>query len=299
MCGVKGRTRPDKCPTLRAIRPERSRRSGPWRGAAASRRKWMPAIRRRFLRAESSRMSKTARFVLRRSTGPTSRSDLWCAGRTSTRSGLRMEAGWRLFRRETITHSSVVMTSEEGGGQHLNARSVDGSVPKLLTPGNCEVEQWSFTPDKSAVLFNSNCGDVDRRHLWSVKLTGDRPEQWTRGEGNEWSPMMLSDGQTFGYLASDATHPARAVVSDFAAKSKPPLAPETGPKDFPSDQLVVPHQAILHSIDGLEIHGQLFVPTGLKPGENRPAMILAVGSTFMAYMTGRPITGTVRIFPRS
>src|SRR5260370_400090 len=75
-------------------------------------------------------------------------------------------------------------------------------------------------------------------------LSGDRPEQWTRGEGNEWSPVMLSDGQTFGYLASDATHPARAVVSDFAAKSKPPLAPETWPKDFPSDRMVVPQQAV-------------------------------------------------------
>ncbi len=183
-------------------------------------------------------------------------------------------------------NNQLVVASEVDGWQHLYALSVDGGVPELLTPGNCEVEQWSFTPDKSAVLFNSNCGDVDRRHLWSVKLTGGRLEQWTRGEGNEWSPVMLSDGQTFGYLASDATHPARAVVSDFAAKSKPPLAPETWPKDFPSDRLVVPQQAVFQSIDGLEIHGQLFAPAGLKPGEKRPAMIFLHGGSMRQMLLG-------------
>src|SRR6266446_9400403 len=156
--------------------------------------------------------------------------------------------------------NQLVIASEEDGWQHLYALSAAGGTPKLLTPGNCEVEQWSLALDKSSILFNSNCGDVDRRHLWNVGVSGNPPVQWTRGEGLEWSPVMLGDAQTFAYVTADATHPARAVVSDFAAKSKPPLAPETWPKDFPSDRLVVPQQAIFKSGDGLEIHGQLFVP---------------------------------------
>ncbi len=161
-----------------------------------------------------------------------------------------------------------------------------GGTPKLLTPGNCEVEQWSLAPDKSSILFNSNCGDVDRRHLWNVSVSGNPPTPWTRGEGLEWSPVMLGHAQTFAYLTSDATHPARAVVSDFAAKSKPPLAPETWPKDFPSDRLVVPQQAIFKSGDGLEIHGQLFVPAGMKAGDNRPALIFLHGGPVRQMLLG-------------
>src|SRR5260370_41488022 len=98
---------------------------------------------------------------------------------------------------------------------------------------------------------------------------------------------MLRDAQTFAYLSSDATHPARAVVSDFAAKSKPPLAPETWPKDFPSDRLAVPQQAIFKSGDGLEIHGQLFVPAGMKAGDKRPALIFLHGGPNPPKLPGR------------
>src|SRR5262249_3164053 len=90
----------------------------------------------------------------------------------------------------------LVIASEEDGWQHLYALSTEGGAPQLLTSGNCEVEQWSFTPDRQTVLFSSNCGDVDRRHLWSVSVAGGRAQQLTRGEGIEWSPVSLTDGNT-------------------------------------------------------------------------------------------------------
>ncbi len=182
--------------------------------------------------------------------------------------------------------NQLVVASEEDGWQHLYSLSADGGTPKLLTPGNCEVEQWSFAPDRKAVLFNSNCGDIDRRHLWRVSTAGDAPRQWTKGEGNEWRPLMLSDSQTFAYLASDATRPARAIVSHFAASTMPPLAPETWPKDFPSDRLVTPQQAIFKSTDVLELHAQLFLPAGLKQGEKRPALIFLHGGPIRQMLLG-------------
>ena len=185
-----------------------------------------------------------------------------------------------------VADNQLVIASEEDGWQHLYALPAGGGMPKLLTPGNCEVEQWSFTPDKKTVLFNSNCGDVDRRHLWNVSVAGNPPTQWTSGEGIEWSPAMLSDGQTLAYLASDATHTGRAVLSNSAAKSKPPLSPETGPKDFPFDQLVVPRQAIFKSADGIELHAQVFLPSGLKPGEKRPALIFLHGGPIRQMLLG-------------
>jgi dipeptidyl aminopeptidase/acylaminoacyl peptidase len=179
------------------------------------------------------------------------------------------------------------MASEEDGWQHLYALSAEGGAPKLFTPGNCEVEQWSFTVDKKTVLFNSNCGDLDRRHLWKVPASGGEVSRITKGEGIEWSPVALSDGQRFVYVASDARHAARVFVSDFAGDSlAAPLAKEAWPKDFPSDRLVVPQQAIFKSTDGLELHAQVFAPSGGKSGEKHPAVIFLHGGPIRQMLLG-------------
>jgi dipeptidyl aminopeptidase/acylaminoacyl peptidase len=181
----------------------------------------------------------------------------------------------------------LVMASEEDGWQHLYALSADGGTPKLLTPGNCEVEQWSLTADKKAVLFNSNCGDVDRRHVWSVAIAGGSPAQLTSGEGIEWSPVALDDGSTLAYIGSQASSPARPFTTTLTtSRSSSALAPETWPKDFPSDRLVTPQQVIFKSTDGIELHGQLFVPAGLKPREKRPALIFLHGGPVRQMLLG-------------
>jgi dipeptidyl aminopeptidase/acylaminoacyl peptidase len=179
------------------------------------------------------------------------------------------------------------MASEEDGWQHLYALPADGGSPKLLTPGNCEVEQWSLTPDKKTVLFNSNCGDVDRRHIWTVPVAGGTGGQITFGQGIDWSPILLSDGRTLVYIGSQATSPARVYETTPGPDSLTfALASDTWPRDFPSDKLVMPQQAIFKSADGIELHGQLFIPTGLKPGEKRPVLIFLHGGPIRQMLLG-------------
>ena len=171
-----------------------------------------------------------------------------------------------------VAGNRLVIASEQDGWQHLYALNTDGAAsPQLLTPGSCEVEQWSFAPDKESVVFNSNCGDVDRRHLWQVRVSGGAPTKISTGEGVEWSPQVLSDGKAIAYLGSDARHPGRAMIKALSADMAAvrPLAAETWPKSFPSDQLVVPQPVTFRSEDGLEIHGQLFLPKNLCSGEKR------------------------------
>jgi dipeptidyl aminopeptidase/acylaminoacyl peptidase len=181
----------------------------------------------------------------------------------------------------------LLIASEQDGWQHLYALSADGGSPQLLTPGNCEVEQWSLTPDRKTVLFNSNCGDIDRRHLGSVTVMGDRPGQFTRGESNEWSPIVLSDGKTIVYFGSDATHPARPFKSSFAADhATGPVAPETWPANFPSQQLVAPQQVIFKAADGQEIHGQLFLPPNASARERKPALVFMHGGPIRQMLLG-------------
>jgi dipeptidyl aminopeptidase/acylaminoacyl peptidase len=183
--------------------------------------------------------------------------------------------------------NQIVMASEEDGWQHLYALSADGGAPKLLTPGECEVEQWSFTPDKKTVLFNSNCGDVDRRHIWTVPVAGGNPTQLTSGKGIEWSPVALHDGRTLIYTGSEATSPARPFATTLpSSHTSTALAPETWPKGFPSDSLVTPQQAIFKSTDGLEIHGQLFIPKDAKSSDKRPALVFLHGGPIRQMLLG-------------
>jgi dipeptidyl aminopeptidase/acylaminoacyl peptidase len=181
----------------------------------------------------------------------------------------------------------LLIASEEDGWQHLYSLSAEGGAARLLTPGNCEVEQWSLTTDRKTVLLNSNCGDIDRRHLWSVGITGDHPGQFTRGESNEWSPVVLGDGQTLVYFGSDAKRPARPYVTKLTGDHiTGALAPETWPANFPSQQLIAPQQVIFHAADGVEIHGQLFLPPNASAKEKKPALVFMHGGPIRQMLLG-------------
>lgn len=181
----------------------------------------------------------------------------------------------------------LVFASEQDGWQHLYAISADGGATQLLTPGDCEVEQWTFSPDKNAIVLNSNCDDIDRRHLWRVSVSGGAPERVTSGEGIEWSPTILSDGKTLAYLASDARQPARPFVRSLITRAAPrQLASGSLPVDFPAVSLVVPEPVIFSSVDHLSIHGQLFLPPGLKSNEKRPAVIFLHGGPIRQMLLG-------------
>jgi dipeptidyl aminopeptidase/acylaminoacyl peptidase len=62
------------------------------------------------------------------------------------------------------------------------------------------------------------------------------------------------------------------------------IAASALPADFPSAQLVVPKQVIFKSADGLEIHGQLFVPAGRT--ETGPAVVFMHGGPIRQMMLG-------------
>ncbi|MBZ5540130.1 MAG: prolyl oligopeptidase family serine peptidase [Acidobacteriia bacterium] len=181
----------------------------------------------------------------------------------------------------------LVFASEQDGWQHLYAISAEGGAAQLLTPGNCEVEQWAFSPDRAVIVFSSNCEDVDRRHLWRAGVAGGKPQRVTVGEGIEWSPAILGDGKTLAYLASDARWPGRPFVASLEVPGKAKqLAAETLPADFPAASLVVPQQEVITSTDGLAIHVQLFLPPGAKAGEKRPAVVFMHGGSMRQMLLG-------------
>src|SRR5438876_7244204 len=62
------------------------------------------------------------------------------------------------------------------------------------------------------------------------------------------------------------------------------LAAAALPADFPSSQLVTPKKIMFKSEDGLEIHGQLFVPAGRA--QTGPALIFVHGGPIRQMMLG-------------
>jgi dipeptidyl aminopeptidase/acylaminoacyl peptidase len=181
----------------------------------------------------------------------------------------------------------LVFASEADGWQHLYSVPSTGGAARLLTPGDCEVEQWSFSQDQKTIFFNSNCGDIDRRHIWSVGADGTKLQQQTTTQGIEWHPLVLSDGNDLFYFGSDATHPGRLFHQTLPANGKVvEISSTTWQKGFPADQLVVPQAITYPSADGFEIHGQLFLPRNLKPGERRPALIFLHGGSMRQMLLG-------------
>jgi dipeptidyl aminopeptidase/acylaminoacyl peptidase len=168
----------------------------------------------------------------------------------------------------------IVFDSEQDGWAHLySIDAVRGGEPVLLTPGEFEIEDVEMSTDGRTVLYSSNQGDVDRRHLWSVAAAGGTPKALTQGETIEWSPAETGDGKALVCLGSTATTPA--MVYRVADGKRILLTGAQLPKEFPADKLVTPKQVTFQSEDGLTIHGQLFEPAN-RNGRG-PAVIFVHG----------------------
>jgi dipeptidyl aminopeptidase/acylaminoacyl peptidase len=153
----------------------------------------------------------------------------------------------------------VVFASEQDGRNHLYSIPASGGTPRLLTPGDFDVEDVTLSADKAWVIYSSNQGDVDRRHLWRVAAAGGTPQlALTSGETMEWSPVQTGDGKSILCLGSTATSPA--MPYEVTTKGREMIAEQALPGDFPSAALVTPKQVIFESDDGLTLHGQLFLP---------------------------------------
>ncbi|HEY2168201.1 MAG TPA: prolyl oligopeptidase family serine peptidase [Candidatus Angelobacter sp.] len=160
----------------------------------------------------------------------------------------------------------IVFCSEQDGWNHLYFVRVQGGKATELTPGEFDVEDVELTADKKSILYTSNGNDVERRHIWLAYPQGfDSTDKTillirplTSGKTIEWHPIMLADGKTIVCFGSSATSPA--MPYRLTDKGREMIAASALPKDFPSDQLVEPQTVTFKSDDGMEIHGQLFVP---------------------------------------
>jgi dipeptidyl aminopeptidase/acylaminoacyl peptidase len=141
------------------------------------------------------------------------------------------------------------------------------------------------SPNGRELIFSSNQGDIDRRHLWKVAVDRAGPAPLTSGDGIEWAPVVTGDREAIAFLHADARRPPRPAIIVGAGAAKD-LAPDALPADFPSGQLVTPQPVTISAADGLRIHGQLFLPRNLSAGERRPAAIFFHGGSRRQMLLG-------------
>ena len=180
----------------------------------------------------------------------------------------------------------LVFPWERDGWRHLYAVPAGGGEPAKLTPGEGIVESATMSPDREAVLYTSNIGDLDRRHVWRVPADGRRePRRLTPGDGIQWSPAVASGDGAVAYLASGARRPGHARIFVDGGEDRA-LAPENLPGEFPARRLVEPEPVTLSGADGKRVRGQLFMPPGAEAGDGRPAVLFLHGGSRRQMLLG-------------
>ncbi|MDQ3012582.1 MAG: prolyl oligopeptidase family serine peptidase, partial [Acidobacteriota bacterium] len=179
----------------------------------------------------------------------------------------------------------LVFASETDGWMRLYSVSAGGGEVKALTPTACEWESMALSPDKRKIAFSSNChnGQLDRRQMGFTSIINGE-FQFLSSEAIWWSPIFV--GNKLACLVSDARIPARINLLDFVKGDSQVIAANTFPKNFPAQMLVTPQQVIFKAADGLEIHGQLFLPKNAKPTDKLPAVIFSHGGPSRQMLLG-------------
>jgi dipeptidyl aminopeptidase/acylaminoacyl peptidase len=181
-------------------------------------------------------------------------------------------------------NNQIVFPWERDGWQHLyTIDAALGGTPRLLTPGDGEVENMSLSLDGKSVIYNTNITDSHRRHIWQVTVTGGKPVQLSKGTGIEWSASVTTAG--VAAIQSTATTPGwPGLVNTDGSVNK--IGAELFPAAFPATALVTPQLVSFPSKDGITIHGEIFLPPNYQAGKKYPALLFFHGGSRRQMLLG-------------
>lgn len=197
-----------------------------------------------------------------------------------------------VFREVSGTHqlywgdaNTLTFPWEGDGWLHLYTIATQGGVASLRTRGDYEVEDVSISPDRKTIVYSSNRSDIDRRHIQSFSVAGGGPVDITHGTGIETAPVFLNDNRTVAILRSNAKIPMRPAVVQASGRMID-LAPQTIPPDFPANRMVTPRPVMVNATDGIQIHGQLYLPIADKGCKPHPAIVFVHGGSQRQMLLG-------------
>ena len=174
----------------------------------------------------------------------------------------------------------IVFPWEGDGWTHLYSLPAAGGAALLLTPGAFEVEDVVLDQSGRSVIYSSNQDDIDRRHLRTVAASGGTPSQLTSGDNIDCKPVAAD--AAIAFLQSDWQMPLRVAVLAQGRVWYPDAS--AIPADFPTASMVKAEHLVFKAADGLEIHGQLFLPP--KRNGRTPALVFFHGGSRRQMLLG-------------
>jgi dipeptidyl aminopeptidase/acylaminoacyl peptidase len=152
----------------------------------------------------------------------------------------------------------IAFVWERDGWRHLYAVPSAGGDARLLTPGEGVVEAAALSADGRHMIFSSNIGDLDRRHVGRVPIAGGPVEMLTGGRFSQWGATPLADGG-LAYIEAGWANPPAVIFRDVHGQSAPIGGPIVS-SEFPTSAMVEPQAVQFPGADGQTAFGQLFVP---------------------------------------
>jgi dipeptidyl aminopeptidase/acylaminoacyl peptidase len=175
----------------------------------------------------------------------------------------------------------LVFPWERTGWVQLYALAEDGGTPAPLSPPDAEIFAASLAGDARTVLFSTNAGDLDRRHIWTTDPAGGPPRALTTGAVVDDFPVALGGGVAF--LRGEGTLPPQPAILTPAAG--PVLLASSAEAARLAKGLRAPRPVQVATADGLSLHGQLFQPPG-GSGERGPAVLVFHGGPYNQLLLG-------------
>lgn len=167
-----------------------------------------------------------------------------------------------------INASDIIYSSYEDGWPHLYSINPISKKSKLLTKGDYEVSDVSYSPDGNSVAFCANYApnkeDVDRRQLGLIDLKSGVVKFLTKDDNICSSTAFIDNGKSVAFLNSTSIRPILPAVISTTGRPAAKLLSTTLLSGFNYNDLVVPEHIRYNAADGKEVYGQLFKPKNLK-----------------------------------
>ncbi|MBV9670601.1 MAG: S9 family peptidase [Acidobacteriales bacterium] len=175
----------------------------------------------------------------------------------------------------------ITFVSEQDNWPHLYSIAVSGGNATLLTPGEFSIEDVVLSNDDKSLIYSSNQGDLDSRHIWRVPVAGGAAQQISRGETFEFHPVEVSNGDVLTLYSSAKLSAMPGSISPAHGE----IAADLLVKEFPEGTLVAPKLVTFPSSGNTTIHGQLFVAPQCEHARC-PALIFTHGGPVRQMLAG-------------
>lgn len=183
-------------------------------------------------------------------------------------------------------NAAVAFVSEHDGWLHAYRLDLASGKATDMTPGKCEILQGASSPTLG-YLASTNCGDLDRRHIWRVDPATGQGRSLTPGTGIEMNPVPLQSGKWIAYTKSTAVDPQAIFVMRGDGSEARRISP-AAPASFPVAAMTTPVSVTFPSAtDGATIYGQVFQSDDPRfRGKKRPAIVFLHGGPIRQSVAG-------------